>query len=87
MFGFARFCFYIFIREQDLPAGGETGWLSKKLPSFDVFRRVGKLIVRLIFKRRTAIAVLFLCLVIAAFCHYNKPSFDFNHSAKFVVEL
>ncbi|HUU16963.1 MAG TPA: hypothetical protein VMW72_07435 [Sedimentisphaerales bacterium] len=29
MFGFAWFYFYIFIREQDLPAGGETGWLSK----------------------------------------------------------
>jgi hypothetical protein len=29
MFGFARFYFYIFNREQDLLAGGETGWLSK----------------------------------------------------------
>jgi len=87
MFGFARFYFYIFSREQDLLAGGETGWLSKELQSFDVFRRVGKLIVRTIFKRRTVIAVLFLCLVIAVFCHYNKPSFDFNHSTKFVVEL
>ena len=80
MFGFTVFYFYIFIREQDLLAGGETGWLSKELPSFDVFRRVGKLRVRPIFKRRTVLAVLFLCLVIAAFCHYNKPSFDFNHS-------
>ena len=87
MFGFARFYFYIFSREQDLLAGGETGWLSKELQSFDVFRRVGKLIVRTIFKRRTVIAVLFLCLVIAAFCNYNQPSFDFNHSTKFVVEL
>ena len=87
MFGFAGFYFYIIIREQDLLAGGETGWLSKELSSFDVFRRVGKLIVRPIIKRRTAIAVLFLCLVIAAFCHYNKPSFDFNHSTKLVVEL
>jgi hypothetical protein len=29
MFGFAGFYSYIFIREQDLLAGGETGWLSK----------------------------------------------------------
>jgi len=87
MFGFARFYFYIFSREQDLLAGGETGWLSKELQSFDVFRRVGKLIVRPIFKRRTVVAVLFLYLVIAAFCHYNQPSFDFNHSTKFVVGL
>jgi len=49
MFGFARFYFYIFNREQDLLAGGETGWLSKELPGFDVFRRVGKLLVTLNF--------------------------------------
>jgi len=47
-FGFAWFYFYIFIREQDLPAGGETGWLSE-LPGVGVFRRVGKLFVRLNF--------------------------------------
>jgi len=67
MFGFAAFYFYIFIREQDMLAGGETGWLSKELPSFDVFRRVGKLYSAPIFQRRTALAVLFLCLVTAAF--------------------
>jgi len=49
MFGFAGFYFYIFNREQDLLAGGETGWLSKELPGFDVFRRVGKLLVTLNF--------------------------------------
>jgi len=30
MFGFAGFYSYIFIREKDLLAGGETGWLSKR---------------------------------------------------------
>jgi hypothetical protein len=28
MFGFAPFYFYIFIREQNLLAEGETGWLN-----------------------------------------------------------
>jgi len=32
MFGFAVFYFYIFIREQDLMAGGETGWLNNYRP-------------------------------------------------------
>jgi hypothetical protein len=48
------------------------------VPAADAFREGGKLLIKLFFPRGTAFAVLFLYVVTAFLCHYNKPAFELN---------